>query len=417
VNTARRVIHVRINDAETGQPTPARVQFKTSDGEYLQPLGRLADFATGEGEDVGGNLLLGEDRYAYVEGSFEILLPSVPVSVSITKGPEYKPVATTAQVGPGKMALRFTLERWTNLPQKDWYSGDSRAHFISPHAALLEAAAEDLTVVNLLVLETDEPWPSIPNILSFSGQRPALELPGHIVVVNTLNQHEPLGRLGLLNCHRPVYPLRAGARWGWENWRLEDWCNQCHRKGGLVVWCGGGNQQGAWLADAFEVTELGQESLIEWYQHLNSGRRLPLMGGSGKGSNAKQLGSLRTYAQLNPGEGFSYKNWIEAVRAGRTFVTKGPLIDLSVNGFSPGAVLPEPVVHVRAEAQGMTPFQHLQILAGGKVVAEAAAERHPYSVLLEAKVELPTAGWVAAACPGSAHSSPIYVGQSNRCDL
>jgi hypothetical protein len=414
VSSPRRVIHVRINDAGTGQPTPARVQFKTSDGEYLPPLGRLADFATGVGEDVGGNLLRGDERYAYVDGSFEILLPAEPVLVAIFKGPEYKPVLTTAQVGPGKMALRFMLERWTDLRSKGWYAGDGRTHFLTPHAALLEAAAEDLAVVNLLAMEGEEPRPVISNILGFSGQRPALETPGHMVVVNTLNQHQSLGRLALLNCHRAVYPLCAGGPWGWENWTLEDWCNQCHRKGGLAVWCSGSeDSRGAKLADAFEVTSLEPEKLAEWYKLLNANQRIPLLGGSGKSSNSQLLGSLRTYAQHNPGDEFTYKNWIEAVRAGRTFVTKGPLIDLKVNGCGPGSVVYGPVLQVRAVAESRIPFGNLMVMVNGDVVKEMEARGSPPRAVVEAGLRLPDGGWIAVECRGDAHSSPVYVQRTN----
>ena len=43
-------------------------------------------------------------------------------------------------------------------------------------------------------------------------------------------------------------------------------------------------------------------------------------------SNRVLLGSPRTYARLQAGQEFTYKAWIEAVRAGRTFVTNGPLL-------------------------------------------------------------------------------------------
>ena len=47
---------------------------------------------------------------------------------------------------------------------------------------------------------------------------------------------------------------------------------------------------------------------------------------SGKASNQELLGRPRTYARLPAGTAWSYASWIEAVRAGRTFVTLGPLL-------------------------------------------------------------------------------------------
>jgi hypothetical protein len=137
------------------------------------------------------------------------------------------------------------------------------------------------------------------------------------------------------------------------------------------------------------------------------------------------LGGMRTYARLQPEEGFNYKNWVEAVRAGRTFVTNGPLLSFDVDGREPGsAVQPSassPTVRVRAEARSVVPFDRLELLANGKVVAETAAGS-PTSAVLETNVPLPTAGWLAARCRGEhqllhrpanqrafAHTSPVYV--------
>ena len=116
-------------------------------------------------------------------------------------------------LGPGKLALRLAIERWINLRSERWYCGDTTVFLMTPHAALLEAAVEDLAVVNLLATEwgnVKEGIPvTLPNIVAFSGQRPILEMPDHIVVVNTTNYAGLLGSLSLLNCHRAVYPLSA----------------------------------------------------------------------------------------------------------------------------------------------------------------------------------------------------------------
>ena len=49
----------------------------------------------------------------------------------------------------------------------------------------MQAASEDLAVVNLLIEESASG--AMPNIVAFSGQKPCLEMPGHMVVVNTYN--------------------------------------------------------------------------------------------------------------------------------------------------------------------------------------------------------------------------------------
>jgi len=151
-------------------------------------------------------------------------LPPGPLHFSITKGPEYRPIEADVELSAGKLSLRFQIERWTDLRKEGWHSGDTRVHFISPHAALLEAQAEDVAVVQLLARPTQvkdsfgQLQPALANLLAFSGQAPCLQAPGHIVVVNTENFHVDLGSLGLLHCHRVVYPLTFGGPAGEDDW-------------------------------------------------------------------------------------------------------------------------------------------------------------------------------------------------------
>ena len=439
-------VHVRINDDSTGQPTPVRIRFSDAAGNYYAPFGRLTDFATGVNEDVGGNLQFGKTKNAVIDGACEIALPPGPITIAISKGFEYRPIRQEIHLKEGQLALRFTLERWLNLRQKGWYSGDGRAHFLSPHAALLEGAAEDLAVVNLLALHWQpDPYqpPALPVLLGFSGQQPALETADHLVVVNTLNT-SVLGNLALLNCHRIVHPVHFER----INWTLADWCGQCHRKGGLVAW----PDHDSWpltreedfvseglldlilgKVDALEVDLFpwNGEDRPDWYTLLSAGLHVPLLGASRKKSNATVLGCVRTYARLNPGEEFTYKNWIEAVRAGRTFVTNGPLLDFTINGQGPGSSLELPAetktISVHAEARSLVPFERLEVIHNGTVVAEKKATGAAPETILETDLPISESGWWALRCwgdqnvqasicpqPVSAHSSAIYIRRAGK---
>src|SRR4051812_33570177 len=136
-------VHVRINDAGTGKPTPCRVRFTDADGKYYAPFGRLTEFATAYGVDVGGDVLVDGKKYAYIDGACEIALPPGKIMIEVHKGPEYTPLHVEHELITGKLSLRLTLERWINLRDEGWYSGDSRCHFLTPHAALFEGMAED----------------------------------------------------------------------------------------------------------------------------------------------------------------------------------------------------------------------------------------------------------------------------------
>jgi hypothetical protein len=455
-------VHLRVNDAATGKPTPVRLQVTGPDGTFYAPLGRSAEFPTGRGEAVGGHLRLGREKWVYTDGSCEVKLPAgVPLRVRATKGPEYGPLDQTVTLGPGQMALRFAVERRSELATDGWVSGDTRCHFLAPHAALLEAAAEDLDVVNLLavvhpVASLDgTAYPLAPDLLAFSGQAPALESHGRLVAVNTLNAHPVLGKVGLLYSHRPVFPLAFGGDEDTDDWSVCDWCDQCHRKGGLVVWVdafrqGVGPVGGEALAaavlgkvDAIEfVGDPKQQAFLPWVYGLwDAGFPIPLAGGSGKDSNRVPLGCPRTYANVLPSPdreaggaltgapsspGTPYKAWVEAVRAGRTFVTNGPVVRLDVASRGPGDTVDAAGPHpVRASAASLTRFDKLELVAAGAVIAAAGATNSGPGGVWTAELEVPHAptesGWVAARCIGGfdpllppgvlvfAHTSPVWV--------
>ena len=423
-------VHLRINDAATGRATPVRLRIAGPDGTTYPPLGRFVEFATGRNEDVGGHLRLGRESWCYVDGSCEVKLPAgVPLRVQATKGPQYRPLDETVTLGPGQMALRFAVERWIDTRAKRWHPGDTRCHFLSPHTALLEAAAEDLDVVNLLACPQSIPsldgtiYPSVPHLTEFSGPAPALESHGRLVAVNTLNTHPVLGKVGLLHSHRPVYPIAFGGE-ETDDWSLCDWCDQCHRKGGLTIWVEafrpaggliGGEALVAAILGKIDAVEIDAQPrphpLLPWVYHLwNAGFPIPLVGGSGKDSNTLPLGAMRTYALLQDSAPFAYQSWIEAVRAGRTFVTNGPL--LTIDGRPENATRPGPPRLIAvAEARAARAFDKMQIVSTDGVIGEAAFD--PEGTRLE--VPLPNAGafWVAARCIGPAgvfaHTSPAVI--------
>ena len=423
-------LHLRINDAATGKPAPVRVCVTGPENTTFAPLGRFADFPTTRGEFVGGHLKQGALRWSYIDGACEITLPAgVPLRVRATKGPEFRPLDETITLGAGQLSLRFALSRWSNVAADGWVSGDSRCHFLTPHAAVLEAQAEDLAVVNVLAAETrmlaqdaDTYW-GAPELLAFSGQEPALERGGSSVAVNTLNVHPVLGKVGLLNSHRPVFPLAFGGPDVTDDWSLSDWCGQCHRKGGLTVWVDAFRESGGLIGgEALVCAILGTIDAIEFdghprskpflpwvYRLWNAGFLVPLVGGSGKDSNAVALGGVRTYARASGGcepPGSSrLAGWIDAVRAGRTFVTTGPLLD-----FSPDET-------PRVSARSLAPFDTLDLIADGDVIASASATQADGIWSATVEHPRPACGWVAGRIVGKdvfAHTSPIRFGEPRR---
>src|SRR5262249_20941946 len=144
----------------------------------------------------------------------------------------------------------------------------------------------------------------------FSGQTPALARDGRAVVVNTFNTHPVLGKVALLNSHRPVFPLTFGGEES-DDWGVCDWCDQCHRKDGLAVWVDAFEPAGGLIGsealvaailgklDAIEVSPAPRKvPLLPWlYRLWDAGVFVPLVGGSGKDSNKTAVGTVRTYVK------------------------------------------------------------------------------------------------------------------------
>src|SRR5262249_38237143 len=124
----------------------------------------------------------------------------------------------------------------------------------------------------------------------------------------------------------------------------------------------------------------------------------------------------RTYARLERGEPFSFDAWARAVRAGRTFVTTGALLFLTVDGREPGSeidVRGRAELEVEAAAESVYPLGPIEVVYNGGVVASGSAP-------LSARVRVGGPGWIAARCASperlsygmrsiGAHTSPVYL--------
>jgi hypothetical protein len=214
---------------------------------------------------------------------------------------------------------------------------------------------------------------------------------------------------------------------------LAGWAEEARRRGGLAVaahfptpYC---EVAADLVLDKLDAVELHPSQyaarLHEWYRYLNCGYRLTAVAGTDKMSAGTPVGGIRTYALLEQGAPLTFEAWAQAVRAGRTFTTTGPLLDIRVEGRSPGDEIRLPagggVLHVEAHAESVVPFHALEVVMNGRVVAAQQAERGAYSCRLEVPLRVPGSAWIAARCTSrlerwigssqvvAAHTSPVYV--------
>ena len=434
-------VHVTTLDDETGQPIPCRVHFRSPEGIPYQPHGyhnQVNSNLKSWHIDVGGDLRLGQITYAYIDGKCQGWLPRGELIVDVARGFEYEPLRTRMHIQPGQRELILRLKRWTNMNAQRWFSGDSHVHFLGAQGAHREAQGEDLNVVNLLQSQ----WGHLfTNSEDFVG-RPSVSEDGNtIVYCSQENRQHLLGHLILWGLKEPVMPwgtdgTEEGELGGTLEITMSDWADQCHMQGGTVVipHLPMPNGEPAALiatgrADAVEMLRHGTFQHLEYYRYLNCGYRLPLVGGTDKMTSDVPVGLYRTYAHIPDDEPFNYENWSKAVRAGRTFLSGGPMLRFTVEGAMIGDTLRLPAgggsVEVEARAESIFPIHTLQIVQHGRVVAATEEKAGARELHLKATLNMDGHTWLAARCGGPnysaaphfdgwgrgvfAHTSPIYV--------
>lgn len=104
-----------------------------------------------------------------------------------------------------------------------------------------------------------------------------------------------------------------------------------------------------------------------YYHLLNCGLRVPPSAGSASGVLPNPLGYNRVYVYLD--SGFSYDAWWQGLKAGRSFVTNGPLLVCSANGHPPGHVFQSDTpleIDVTAEVFSNDRVRAVEIIQNGR---------------------------------------------------
>jgi hypothetical protein len=318
-------------------------------------------------------------------------------------------------------------------------TADPHVHFLAPSTALMQAAAEDVGLVHVLATQWGDQFTSVNDLPWGAMTDPSGR---HAVVVGTENRQNMLGHMGLLGARHPILPMSSGGApegriGGAVTELMADWADRCHAEGGLVVGAhfplpfaeiAANIVAGRIDALEFQVFAPGLDHppIREWYRVLNCGYRIPVLGGTDKMSAEVPVGAVRTYARLDPDAEPTFEAWAAAVRAGRTFATSGPVLELTVDGREPGSVIALPAgggtlaVDVRARA-AQAVIGAVEVVVNGRVVARQDAPGDAVELGLAAEIRVESGSWIAArALSGheihsafntsmAAHTSAVYV--------
>ena len=436
---------VRVLD---GQPIAARVSIVGSDGKPYAPAGSILRQPEGA------------TPYFYTDGKFVVALPPGAARLEFWRGIEYLPVRVDVDMqSDAETAVR--LVRWVHQAEQGWYSGDSHIHLhtggpikVEIADALLAARAEDLNYSNLCV--SNNVGDDIRDAELITGKPHALSDERHLLVFGEEMRSSVYGHMQFFGIRKFVEPQYTG----FDNTPLSndyppnfEQAEEAVRQGGVVTY---GhpiftNQPDPFTVDPMVHNAAARELPIDailgkvhamdlmcygsdedlsaqlWYRLLNSGLRLAASVGTDAllDHPTLPLGGERVYVKVD-GK-FTMESWLDGLKAGRSFVTNGPVLSMRVNGQGIGETvrLDAPgKVRVEAEVQSACPLSSLELIVGGNTVrSEPCPAKHGGGMVIKqlvADIAMERSGWVALRArgpesrhvfdgPAWAHSSPVFV--------
>jgi hypothetical protein len=132
-----------------------------------------------------------------------------------------------------------------------------------------------------------------------------------------------------------------------------------------------------------------------YYRILETGMRLPPSAGSASGALPNPVGYDRVYVHVDGP--LDYGEWWRGLRAGRSFVTNGPLLLVRANGNIPGSVLRGPrgrPIDVALEARLFSnePVDRAEVVQNGRVVQTVTVAENASSISFQ-PLSFDHSGW------------------------
>ncbi|MFH1743079.1 MAG: CehA/McbA family metallohydrolase [bacterium] len=427
-------LRVSVLSDDTGKPAPAMVRLISKmDGTDRKPSNAI-DFApqfdsqgaaSGRRKAILPGSLAG--YYWCVPGPFSMAVPPGEWEITVRRGLEHVPITETLHVESGQVVEEiYRPQRWVDMRDYGWYSGDDHVHcqILSDSDAenlMAWVQAEDIHLANVVKMgDIHRTWfeqrgfgKEFRVIADDYILSPGQECPrthnelGHTISMNTTSMVRDTEKYFLYDWVFDTVHSQGGLS-GYAHVLMDLF--YVHRDMSINIPKG--------KVDFVELMQFGKLGTELFYEFLNLGYKVTTSAGSDVPWGGT-IGEERVYAFIgdNP---FSADAWFEAMKRGRTFVTNGPMLELSVDDAFPGdeiQITENQKLHVRARAWGdprrMVPV-NLEIVQHGEVIRKAEND-NTAKAELELEFELGGAYgfWIAARAEGSdgtkAHTTPIYV--------
>ena len=367
--------------------TPCRFHITNADGKAItKPTSPQRD-----------PLFFYRDHFV-CEGVGTLVLPAGHYTYAVERGPEYRNLTGSFDITAEQLTrLDLTLKRWIDLERQGWYSGDTHIH--RPLEQIpLHLEAEDLHVAPVLtVWNHRNHWKdhALPGslvtavaptrvlhalasedergggaLLYFNADAP-VDLEG-----DTREAPSPVAQLLKVTANPNVIVEVEKPFW----WDAPTWV-ATGRIHSIGIANNHQNRSRMYPDEAWgrprDAKRLppprgnGFYSQELYYRFLECGLRIAPTAGSASGVLPNPIGYNRIYVHLDGA--FSYEKWWEALVAGRSFVTNGPILLVEANGARPGQVFTAPEgqaieLALDVRVSGNDPLEAIEVIRNGKVV-------------------------------------------------
>jgi hypothetical protein len=369
-------------------------------------------------------------------GNSTITVPVGTLQLTAIKGLEYAPAKAEVRVkGGSSTTVRLVLERATDSGKKGWYSGSTHVHMNyggnlrnTLENLMFMSRAEDQDVVSELVANKDNRVLDWMYFEPGGGEHSISKSdPTMIVIVGEEYRPPFYGHVFFLGLREHlISPFTTG----YEGTGIEslypsntDMFRKARAQGAVIgyvhPWTGDGDPLESNLGsakgfpvdvalgtlDVYEWSASSRGQLRVWHHLLNNDFRVTPAGGEDSISNlhlTKVVGSVRTYAYT--GGEFSAAAWLDALRAGRTFFSSGPLLEFEIEGRKPGDSVhlgPEGGrVRLKANVSSIVPLSRAVIHRNGEVYREIPLEVGGRRARQEAEIVVSESGWFSLYAEG-----------------
>lgn len=388
------MISIQFSASADESPPFATVTFSVVETGSKPPLPSRIHLFDSAGKPVKADGYPSWNDHFVCDGAARVKLPAGEYRYEIERGPEYASAKKTFIVKSGEtLSVAETLRRLTDLSREGWWSGETHIHRAEADVPLL-MRAEDLHIGVAIT------WWNDRNV--WKGKAPPQQ-PVERFDTNrfwdVMGGEDERGGGALLFTHlREPLPIVGSRR---ESPASAKWLAEAKSAGAWVdaekpfwwdfpLWLASGKLDSVGLANNHmnRTRVLDNEAwgrprdrerlagphgnglwTQELYYHtLNCGFRLPPSAGSASGVLPNPVGYNRVYAHLD-GD-LTWETWWEALRAGRVFVTNGPLLRMKANDRRPGHVFKAdgPIeIKLEGSLDSREPIATVELVRNGKV--------------------------------------------------